>query len=165
MSKGLEIRSQIDTEVVKGLLLINGGGAVALLAFLPNILKERAYTDLVLHSLWALPVFSLGLIFAVVHNRLRRVCSLKYEQQNYTPKRCGVFPFSLKVFNAAPCVCHISQVLMWLSVTMFILACSLVTVGGIKSVKAIEGTSMSDTSTVIQSPNKALNSTPQSGAN
>ena len=36
MTKGLEIRPQIGTEQMKGLLPIDGGAAVALLAFCPQ---------------------------------------------------------------------------------------------------------------------------------
>lgn len=49
MAPGLEIRAQIDSENVKGLLLINGGGAVALIAFLPAVIGKPeptyAYPD------------------------------------------------------------------------------------------------------------------------
>ena len=76
MSKGLEIRAQIDSEQVKGLLLINGGAAVALLAFLPTIFGKPNLGPLVDSVLWALGVFQVGIVMAVAHNRLRRVCSL-----------------------------------------------------------------------------------------
>ncbi len=46
MTKGLEIRAQIDTEVVKGLLLLNGGGAVALLALLPAVIGKPGFEPL-----------------------------------------------------------------------------------------------------------------------
>ncbi len=45
MTKGLEIRAQIDTEVVKGLLLLNGGGAVALLALLPTVIGKPGFSE------------------------------------------------------------------------------------------------------------------------
>jgi len=38
MSNGVEQRAQIDTETVRALLVINGGGAIALLSLLPTIL-------------------------------------------------------------------------------------------------------------------------------
>lgn len=88
MTKGLEIRAQIDTENVKGLFLVNGGAAVALLAFLPAVLDKPAYESLARAVLWSLVIYQVGLLFAIVHNRLRRVCSLVYEQHNYQPQGC-----------------------------------------------------------------------------
>ena len=109
MTKGLEIRAQIDTEVVKGLLLINGGGAIALLAFLPTILKEPKYEALTMAVLYALLCFLVGLFSAVIHNRLRRVCSLTYERYRMKPPACNIFPFTLFNSRNAPCICRVSQ--------------------------------------------------------
>jgi hypothetical protein len=73
MTKGYEVRAQIDSENTRGLLLINGGAAVALLAFLPGSSASRALV------LWSprlcgpLGSFQLGLVFAVIHNRARRI--------------------------------------------------------------------------------------------
>jgi hypothetical protein len=80
MDVGIKIRAQIDTENVKGLLLINGGGAVALLAFLPAVLGKPEYAALAKAILWALLLFQFGLLTAIAHNRLRRVCSLVYKR-------------------------------------------------------------------------------------
>lgn len=38
VSEGVKIRAQIDTESVHNVMLVNGGGSVALLALLPAIL-------------------------------------------------------------------------------------------------------------------------------
>ena len=114
MTKGLEIRAQIDTELVKGLLIINGGGSIALLTFLPTILGKPEYLPLSKAVLWGLFSFQIGLVSAVIHNRLRRVCSLEFEKYNYNPPPCKVFPISLFKFrNDAPCVCRASVMLMW----------------------------------------------------
>lgn len=75
---GIERRAQIDTETVKGLLIMNGGGAVALLAFL-----ETAISDLPRIAPWVvagISLFLLGTLLAVVHNHLRRRCSRAHEQ-------------------------------------------------------------------------------------
>ena len=40
MASGLEIRAKIDAEIFKTLVLIHGGGSVALLTFLPFVLRE-----------------------------------------------------------------------------------------------------------------------------
>ena len=130
-SKGLEIRAQIDTELVKGLLIINGGGSVALLAFLPAILGKSEYVPLVKAVLWGLLSFQVGLVAAVIHNRLRRVCSLEFESHNYSPPPCKVFPISLFKFkNDAPCVCRVSTMFLWGSIASFLIAGLLVINGG-----------------------------------
>jgi hypothetical protein len=118
MTKGLEIRAEIDSENVKGLLLINGGGAVALLAFLPTILEKPNLGDLASGVLWALFAFLVGLMAAVIHNRLRRVCSLVYEGYGYAPPRCKLIPSWLK--RNDPCVCAASMCFMWLSLVAFV---------------------------------------------
>src|SRR3954468_13740442 len=79
-SSGMEIRAEMDAEGVKALLLINGGGAVALLALLPQVLDKQAFRPLAVAAIWALLMYVLGLVCAVVHNRLRRKCSLEYER-------------------------------------------------------------------------------------
>lgn len=130
MAIGIEIRAQIDTENVKGLLLINGGGAVALLAFLPAVLGKPEYIALAKAILWALLLFQLGLLSAVIHNRLRRICSLVYEQAGACspahPEPCVIFGRKLR----EPCVCMRSIAFMWLSVLLFFTAGMVVFAGG-----------------------------------
>jgi hypothetical protein len=129
MTTGLEIRAQIDTENVKGLLLINGGAAIALLAFFPSVLDKPGYESLARAILWSLLIFQAGLFFAVVHNRLRRICSLRYEQHNYQPPPCEIFGIKL----GEPCVCRASIICMWLSVAAFIWGGFAVFQGGLES--------------------------------
>lgn len=121
MTSGLEIRAQIDTENVKGLLLINGGGAVALLAFFPAILGKPQFEPLLRAVVWALLTFHVGIVGAVIHNRLRRVCSLHYERHRYSPPPCKSIPSWLKIERLKqPCVCLRSLLFMWLSVICFV---------------------------------------------
>lgn len=130
MALGIEIRAQIDTENVKGLILINGGGAIALLAFLPHILGEPEFVPLAKAILWGLLLFQVGLLTAIVHNRLRRVCSLVYEaaQANSpaNPEPCRILGRIL----SEPCVCTLSITFMWLSVFSFVVAGLAVFFGG-----------------------------------
>jgi hypothetical protein len=127
---GLEIRAEIDAENVRGLLLINGGAAVALLAFLPSILGKPEYVQLTKAILWGLLLFLGGLLSAVTHNHLRRRCSLKYEQAQANspshPDPCMVGKVSL----GEPCVCIASTVFMCISAIMFVIAGALVFKGG-----------------------------------
>ena len=129
MAKGIEIRAQIDTENVRGLLLVNGGAAVALLAFLPVVLDKPGYEPLARALLWALLIFQAGLLFALFHNRLRRKCSLIYEQYDYQPPPCEVFGYTL----SDPCVCRGSIIWMWLSVVAFAVGGMTVFQGGVRS--------------------------------
>lgn len=134
MTSGLEIRAQIDTENLKGLLLINGGGAVALLAFLPSVLGKPGYHSLARAILWGLFIFQCGLLSAVIHNRLRRICSLVYERNDYKPPPCKLFGINLR----QPCVCRWSVLFMWCSVLAFFVAGSLVFWGGLQALDSVQ---------------------------
>jgi hypothetical protein len=131
MTTGLEIGAQIDTENVKGLPLITGGGAVALLAFFPTVLDKPGYDSLARGILWALLIFQAGLVAAIVHNRLRRICSLRFEQHQYQPPPCEIFGKKLR----KPCVCHWSTLFMWLSVAAFVTGSMTVFCGGLRSLE------------------------------
>ena len=117
MASGREIRANIDVENFKGLLLVNSGGSIALLAFLPFALKEPGYEMLAWHILWGLVCYQIGLVCALVHNRLTRKCSLIYDQHNMRPP--GV-----------PWECRTSIWFMWFSIIAFIAAGVFVFRGG-----------------------------------
>ncbi len=144
MADGQEIRAGVDTETVRGLLLINGGGAVALLAFLPGVLLKPELEFLARAIIWAVFTFQLGLAFAVIHNRMRRKCSLEYAKKDRTP--CSIFGVVLN----EPCVCHWSISFMWSSIIAFLAAGIIVLVAGL----AVVGT--------ISAKNEATVSTPKS---
>ncbi|MFA4992649.1 MAG: hypothetical protein WC571_01635 [Candidatus Omnitrophota bacterium] len=121
-----EIRAQIDTENVKGLLLINGGGSVALLAFLPSILDKPKYEILTVAILWGLFLFQIGLAATLIHNHLRRRCSLAYQ--------CNIPKVKFMGFGLAePWICHFSYIFMIISYICFISAGILIFQGGIKA--------------------------------
>jgi hypothetical protein len=126
MTEGQRIRAEIGTENVKGLLLINGGGAVALLAFLPYVLGKFEYQSFARHILWALLIYQFGLIAAVIHNHLRPKCSLRFESGNVTG-----WAFMGRKF-AEPGVCVASHGFMWLSAGAFVLAGLTVFLGGFR---------------------------------
>jgi hypothetical protein len=81
VSEGVKIRAQIDTESVRNVMLVNGGGSVALLALLPTILG----TPLVFGVFLTLAIWLFGLTLAVGHSVLRRKCSLVYEEHGMNP--------------------------------------------------------------------------------
>ena len=124
MNGGVETRAQIDTETVKALLLVNGGGAVALLALLPVIL-QRGQETLAKAILAGVVVLTLGLVFAIIHNRLRRKCSNIYSRANMSPPPGRLFGRQLR----QPAVCFFSTAFMWLSLATF--AFPGITVGAI----------------------------------
>jgi hypothetical protein len=132
MSNGLEIRNEIATDNVKGLLLVNGVAAAALLVSLPGILNEPANEALARAALWALLIFQAGVVLAVAHNRLRRLCSLDYEGQDFPPPGCTVFGLNLR----EPCTCCASILCMWLSVAAFGIGGVTVFAGGLKTLDA-----------------------------
>lgn len=136
MTSGMEIRARIDSEQLRGLLLIHGGASIALLAFLPHILGKPEYVPLAKCILVALVVYQFGLLVALIHNRDRRICSLKYEEARANspahPDPCTLFGKEL----GEPCACLRSIVFMWLSVLLFATGGMLVAFGGMKVVFA-----------------------------
>ncbi|MCH9054180.1 MAG: hypothetical protein IIA72_24590 [Proteobacteria bacterium] len=127
MSNGVDRRAQIDTETVKALLLINGGGAIALLSLLPSILDKDGYERLAYSIFMGVLFLMFGLVFAVIHNRLRRKCSLHYDQHKMKPPKGRLFGIVLW----GPTVCCISTVFMWISIGAFFLGGLFVAINGI----------------------------------
>jgi hypothetical protein len=129
MTGSVERRSQIDTETYKGLLVINGGGAVALLSFLAAILNRPNVSPLVHAVLWGVILLMFGLALAVMHNHLRRRCDLTYELHDGKPRRGQLFGFNLR----EPMVCCCSWACMWLSLGAFVIAALIVAVTGLST--------------------------------
>lgn len=118
MTNGIERRERIDTEHFKALLLINGGGAVALLAIVPSLLDKTGYATLTRAILGGVLIMMIGLVLAVIHNRCRRLCSLVYDQHNLNPPAGTLLGFQL----SKPTVCAISEWCMWGSLAAFVVA-------------------------------------------
>jgi hypothetical protein len=127
MADGVEIRASIDSETVRGLLLINGGGAVALLAFLAAVIDKPSFHPLAEAVMWAVFAFQVGMVAAVIHNRLRRLCSLEYAKKPENRTHCSLFGRQLR----EPCVCHWSIGFMWVSIAAFIGGGLLVLISGL----------------------------------
>jgi hypothetical protein len=134
MADQVGVRAQTDTESMRGLLVANGGGAVALLAALTAILDRDGYEPLAKAMLIGLFVMMLGVVLAVVHNHFRRLCSLEYQVHNMNPPNGTIFGMQLW----APTVCCVSIVCMWLSVATFLAAGSYVAISGIANVSSIQ---------------------------
>jgi hypothetical protein len=130
MTTGKEIRATIDNELFKGLLLINGGGVVALLAMLSSLLIKARYPDLIRGTLWGILMMMGGLILAVVHQHYRRKCSLIYDHHHDQPPPGRLFGFQLW----EPTKCVFSHVCMWGSLIAFGCAGIRVAVAGLCTV-------------------------------
>jgi hypothetical protein len=81
-SEWTEQRNDAMREGVKGLFLMNGGGAVALLAFLQEIWKE--IPDLRIYVLVSILVLSFGVVFASLVQFLRFKASWELQNQDKT---------------------------------------------------------------------------------
>jgi hypothetical protein len=121
MASGAEIRASIDNETVRALILINGGGSLALVAFLPALLADAQYQPLMRGIFQALMLFQGGLLSAIAHNHLRRRCSAVWD---VAPRVAGWVGRLCR----EPCVCCWSHTFMFLSAVFFTAA--VVMVGG-----------------------------------
>lgn len=130
LSEGVKIRAEIDNSLVKGLLLANGGGAVALLAFLKVVFEIQRLEPLAIYVIVALLVFHLGIVTALIHNKYRRDCSLVYENSGMRPSAGTLWGFKL----SEPRSCGISHLFRFLSIAFFLLGGIVVAVGGLKLV-------------------------------
>jgi ABC-type Fe3+ transport system permease subunit len=121
----------MDIETYKGLLVINGGGAIALLSFLAAILNKPGGTQVTLiHALlWAVMLMMVGLVAAVLHNQLRRQCSLVHDQKGPRPPSGSLWGRDLR----EPTVCFFSKVFMGLSLVAFIVAGLVVAIVGLRT--------------------------------
>jgi hypothetical protein len=148
MSGGLEIRAQIDTETVRALLLVNGGAAAGLMAMLPNIVDKPGLAALAYGSMGAIAFGALVLALAIVHNRLRRKCSLRHEARDNALKASRNDPSlqyvnphppysgwlaRLQTLRDEPKICTWSGIMMWLSLVAFVCAGGCVAGGAWKT--------------------------------
>lgn len=161
MADGRETRAAIDSETVRGLLLINGGGAVALLAFLSSIIGKPDFSALAQAIIWAIFLFQVGLVAAIVHNRFRRLCSLEYAKKQENRKQCTLFGRGLR----EPCICHWSTGAMWASILSFLAAGLVVLVTGLCMVKQPTYTAKPPAEAVIGLlPNNSVKPAPLRGS-
>lgn len=133
VSEGAKIRAQIDAESVRNVMLVNGGGSVALIALLPNVL----YTPLVLAVLLALSIWLLGLTLAVIHSVLRRNCSLVYDHYKMLPPT-GAPVFGIK--PKQPWVCWWCWRSLYASIIAFLLGGALMVVFGLANIDELGAT-------------------------
>jgi hypothetical protein len=132
-------RAQMDIETLRGLLIANGGGAVALLAVLPSVLDRPGYEPLAYAMLAGLLVLMFGVALAIAYNIFRRRCSLEYEQHGMRPPHGVLFGVQLW----APTVCCVYQLSLWLSLACFVSSGAYVAIVGMNTVSAVQATTPS----------------------
>ena len=134
MSNGVDRRAQMDIETFKGLLLINGGGAVALLSVFSALVGKEGFEPLL--SAVLLSVFGMmgGLVCAIFHNYFRRKCSLHYELHKMAPPRGSFFGVPLP----EPGVCFVGTLFLCVSVTCFVSAGSYVAYTGLTNMEQLQ---------------------------
>ncbi len=133
VSEGVKIRAQIDTESVRNVMLVNGGGSVAVLALLPAILG----TPLVFAVLLTLAVWLFGLTLAVTHSVLRRKCSLVYDQHGMNPPH-GKSRLWIK--PREPWVCWWSWQCLYASIVAFLVGGAMMVWFGFANLDALSAT-------------------------
>ena len=127
VSEGVKIRSQIDAESAKGLLFINSGASVALLAFFPFLLDKPNLKLLAYAVIISLLLYQTSLVLAIVHNVYRRQCSLIWESTNWNPEPGTFFGCKLK----KPRECFLGRVYLWSSIIAFSAGSITVFCGGL----------------------------------
>tara|TARA_R110000772_G_scaffold154123_5_gene265111 strand:- start:3104 stop:3544 length:441 start_codon:yes stop_codon:yes gene_type:complete len=130
LSDGVKIRAQIDSESVRNVMLINGGGSVALLALLPSILG----TPLVFAVLLALAIWLFGLTLAATHSVLRRKCSHIYEIHKMQPPSGEAV---LSINPKQPWVCWWSWLCLYASVVTFLVGGALMVYFGFQNLDVL----------------------------
>lgn len=124
---GIDRRVEIDALTVKFLLTLNGGGVVALLAFVPTIIELPRYQHLLDAAFAGMSVFVFGLALVVIHNIARRKCELHHDHHNNSPPKGRVLGIPLWESG----ICAISTVCKWASLCLFMTGALLVAVTGI----------------------------------
>jgi hypothetical protein len=108
-------RNQMDIETLRGLLIANGGGAVALLVAVSSLLDRPGYEPLVYAMLVGIVVFMLGVVLAILYNFARRQFLQQADQQGTRPP--GKF-LGLKLWAPGSGVAY--QACLYLSLLCFI---------------------------------------------
>ena len=126
-TSGIDRRVEIDALTFKALLTLNGGGVVALLAFVPAIMNEPMYQYLLKAAFVGISVFVFGLALAVTHNICRRKCELHHEKHGGAPPKARL----LGLLLWEPGICAVSTVCKWASLALFMSGALWVSITGI----------------------------------
>ena len=130
-AQNLEQRGHLDMQTVRSLILINGGGAVALLSVFAAIagkLDTPGLRSFVAALLIGVILFMGGLLTAVLNNHYMRVCSLHNALKR--PRVDSWF------FDPEPPVCHRAHYCRYFSMGFFMAGGITVAIGGFLMLKA-----------------------------
>jgi len=135
MQSGYEIRAEIDSALAKSLILVNGGGVIALLAFLPETITNPEFKTLATSIVWALLLLQFGILFGLLHTWLRRRCNLDYEVAEASSPTYPD-PWTLRIYRfkhvfREPRNCVLSWFCALLSGVMFFIGGLIVFIGGL----------------------------------
>jgi hypothetical protein len=122
LSKGVEIRAQMDIEFGKALVLTNGAGIIALLTFLSSIFEVPRYASLARPAIGGVLLLVAGLLTALYYIRFSRECSLVYEQHGMRTPPGTLFGIQL----TRPRSCTISAFMAHASCLAFCAAALLI---------------------------------------
>jgi len=122
LSKGVELRANMDLEIARALILINGAGIIAILAFLQSTVEWVRYASFAKPAIVGIAFLVLGLLTSLLYIRFGRVCSLKYEQHAMRPPSSSLFGFDL----GRPMPCAISAIMVYVSLISFCSASAVV---------------------------------------
>lgn len=138
LSEGAKIRAQIDSDSMKAMLAVAGGGAAGLLAFLPYVLGKPCMQSLAQGVMWGLMCLVISVVLCIVHNVLRRHCSAIYEQAwidgRQPPPGEILWFYKLKKH---PRVCFWSWTLLWLAVFAFAAGAAVVGFGAYETLHEV----------------------------
>src|SRR5262245_28938593 len=123
-------RSLIESETFRALLLINGGGAVALLAVLAAIFDKDRFTSLSFAMLVALAILTFGLACAVIHNHLRA----KSAEGTAMEPKGRLLGMSLRM----PSMVGLSVLCLWLSIGAFVAAGATIAHRGLSNLNELQ---------------------------
>ncbi|HPT71576.1 MAG TPA: hypothetical protein PLE74_04785 [Candidatus Cloacimonadota bacterium] len=112
-----EVRVGIDNQTTNLLFFANGGGTIALLAVLPQVIVDPKYDALSVSILIGLGVLCVGVLTTVLCNGCRRQCSWNYEHNVADPSETPA--------------CKWETRLRWASSFTFPLAAIIVLIGNI----------------------------------
>ena len=136
MSNAIDRRAQMDIETFKAVLLINGGGAVALLSVFSALVGKEGFEGLLRSILVAVFGMMAGLVCAIFYNYFRRKCSLHYELHKMAPPR-GTF---LGVPLPEPGVCFVGTLFLCASILCFMSAGGYVAYTGLTNMEQLQRT-------------------------
>ncbi|MBB3066008.1 hypothetical protein [Limibacillus halophilus] len=131
---GYKLRADMDAQLGKLLLLINGGGAATIATLLTDTIREETLTVLNIAAVLALTCFLSGIVLNAFHQRWRRECNLAYDAEEKSSP-----PLAAQVAAGTasePEVCIRNRRALWASLWAFASGGAAILVGAIGTMVA-----------------------------